>query len=210
MSPKSPCVVEAEPTEAHAAPQFWENHCRGLGSDLQFIGLDGDKWTDHHKLARWVKDFHELLVNEDKQKRLLLTTIVVLTWPERGNQLNFSHLERFRDVLLARANLRMKRARYYQRDGGNFLESLCKDLEDSGLLAPPDSGPPPKPRKEPKPTSEEEKREYQQCLEFYGDPPFQWDPDDLAALFKKKPSKKTKAAIKPPKTKQDKRPKQNR
>jgi hypothetical protein len=210
MSQEPPVVVEAEPSPEHAARPFWEDVCRGLGSRMQIVALDADKWTDLDSLARWVKEFRELLASQDKGKRLLLTTIVVLAWPEKANQLDFPQLERFREILLAGANLRMKRARYYQRDGSSFLENVRKDLGDTGLLAPADCRPTPKPREEPKPESAEEEEQYRQSLEFYGDPPFQWDPADLAALFEKRPAEKTKAGKRPPKTTPENRPRSRR
>ena len=199
QSPDSPSVIDADPVKAEPARQFWKNNCHDLRSGLQFIGLDADQWTDLGQMSRWVEELRAILAKEDNGKRFLLTTIIILAWPdsEKGNEGDFAYLDRFRDVLLAGANLRLKRARYYQRNDGNFLESLHEDLWDSGLLAPTDSSPSPKMLEKPVPTNAQEKCEYEQSLEFYGDPPFQWDPDQLAELFKKGSSMRDKNGQKP-------------
>ena len=183
--PHIPVVTVAEFACAWLPHTFWEEHCRPLESkQIQFIGLDGDLWPIED-MRVWIKELQSLL-GSTEPKRIFLTSIIIMAWPEELNHTNLERLDRFRDALLSGANLRMKREEYYRHDGADFLKCFQKDLHDAGMLLPPDERPTPDPLPEPQFATQEEEENYRQRMEFYGNPPFKWRPDDVAALLRHK------------------------
>lgn len=181
-------VVNPDSEWAHSPEEFCKKECFSLipSSRLQFIGLDDDVWRIQD-MCIWVKNVSNIFSSEDP-KRIFLTSIVIMVWPEKLIPTGVKSMERFRDIVLAGADLRIKRERYYSRDGSQFLESFERDLQDSGLLLTLDERDRLEPYPAPEFDTDEDKENYRQRLEFYANPPFKWDPDDLAALFGSKSS----------------------
>ena len=184
-----PDVVLADPNWWQAARQFWDHYSRTLGADrLQVVGLDVDAWLQRHSLdsiTSWLQGFRTILATEDP-KRLFVTTTIILAWPEDPKESSFDNLDRFRHLVLAGANLRLKREPYYQRGTTVQCASFQQDLKDAGLLLPSNSSPEPNKRSAPSFGSQEDEDDYTAREQFYADPPFKWDAADVATLFGKK------------------------